>query len=551
MRKLKFTKTGFSKDSRWQNRALMIVAVALALSLACLGLSNHAFWDDEAGTALFAKNFLKTGELTAWDGVNLNGYNFGMQLDENLNNPYMPPLQYYVAAWGFKVFGISTVAGRIPFLLAGILSLFALAFFARHYFNHRIPYCLPVFFAALSPAFLLYIRQCRYYSLAMLFTLTLLGAWSYDQPSKRSGAATLAVGILATIGLWFSNYLNAAAALAMLPVFFIDPRYRTRRKYILLAVVCLVSVLCGCYIYLVKNPLVTHFYTPDSVTGLRRYVTLFVWHIAGLGSDEFFPVLLILIMPLPLLIQQLHHLRDLARRGLILYLGMIAVILVTTVLSPQPVDISEYAMMRYVTPLILIGAVLAAVSIIVLWSVSRPLTVLVGSIAILTNTFTLAYLSNLHLLWRSTLISYIAEQNKHYKTGTEVLVNYISTLPAGSNVLVFPFYMTYAPMFYVPEQHYCWQLRKNKSIRLDLREKLPDYVFVERARPDYIISGDMSPKEIIEYFTNKYGRGAYRLSGYLNEDWRDCSRPEISFHCFKPPSQEQKQRFAVITATWR
>jgi len=78
LRKFKFTKTGFTENSRWQNRAPMIVAVALALSLACLGLSNHAFWDDEAGTALFARNLLKTGELTAWDGVNLNGYNHSL-----------------------------------------------------------------------------------------------------------------------------------------------------------------------------------------------------------------------------------------------------------------------------------------------------------------------------------------------------------------------------------------------------------------------------------------------------------------------------------------
>ena len=152
---------------------------------------------------------------------------------------------------------------------------------------------------------------------------------------------------------------------------------------------------------------------------------------------------------------------------------------------------------------------------------------------------------------RSTLISYIEEQTQDYKTGTEVLINYISTLPTGSNVLIFPFYMTYAPMFYVPMQHYCWQLKENKSIRRDLREKLPDYIFVERARPDYIISGSIPPEEIIGYFTKKYGKGAYQLNGYLNGDWRDFSRPEIPFHCFGPISLEQQQRFAVIKATGR
>ena len=541
----KFNKIGFTKNSRLQNRTLMIVAIVLAVFLSCLSLTNHVFWDDEASTAIFARNLLNTGELTAWDGVNLNGYGFGMQLDENLNNPYMPSLQYYIAAMGFKIFGPSTFGGRILFLLAGLLSLLALAFLVRHYFENRIPYYLPVLIAALSPAFLLYIRQCRYYSLAMLFTLTLLGVWAWDKPSKRSNTVTFFVGILATIGLWFSNYLNAAAALAMLPVFFIETRYRTRRKYIFLAAICLVSVFCCCYIYLVKNPSVIHFYPPDSDTGLKHYVTFFTLYMVCLGWFEFFPVPLVLIMLLPLFMQQLHHLRDLARRGQILFLCMIVTILVTTVLSPQT------PIMRYVTPLILIGTIITSVCIVILWSLSRPFAVLIGGIAILTNIFTLSYIPNPRLTWGSTLISYIAEQTRDYKTGTEVLINYISTLPAGSNVLIYPLYMTYAPMFYVPTQHYCWQLKESKSIRLDLREKLPDYVFFERARPDYIISGPIPPDAIIEYFTNKCGKGAYQLIGYLDKDWHDFSRPEIPLHVFGPFLPKQQQRFAVIKATVR
>ena len=392
LRKLKFTKICFNENLQWQNWALMIVAIVLAAVLSCLGLTNHVFWDDEANTALFARNLIATGELTAWDGINLNGYNLGMQLDENLNDPYMPPLQYYIAAMGFKIFGTSTFAGHILFLLAGIFSLFALAFLVRHYFENQVPYYLPVLIAALSPAFLLYIRQCRYYSLAMLFTLTLLGIWVWNQPSKRFGTAAFFVGIIATIGLWFSNYLNAAAALAMLPVFFIDTRYRTRQKYIFLAAICLVSVFCGCYLYLVKNPSAIHFYPPDSVKGLKHYVTLFSWHMVGLGAYEFVPVPLALIMLPPLLMQQLHHLRDLARRGQILFLGMIIAILVTTVFSPQPVDMTGTAHMRYVTPLILIGTMITAVCIVILWSLSRPFAVLIGGIAILTNIFTLAYI---------------------------------------------------------------------------------------------------------------------------------------------------------------
>jgi hypothetical protein len=104
-------------------------------------------------------------------------------------------------------------------------------------------------------------------------------------------------------------------------------------------------------------------------------------------------------------------------------------------------------------------------------------------------------------------------------------------------------------MFYLPEQHYCWQLKENKSIRQNLRDKLPDYIFFERARPDYIISGSRTSDEIIAYFTNKYGTGAYQLGGYLDGDWHDCTRPEIPFHIFGPYLPKEQERFAVIKAT--
>jgi len=48
-------------------RDVILCAAALlcAVFLGAWGFTNHAFWDDEAGTALFARNLLATGELTA------------------------------------------------------------------------------------------------------------------------------------------------------------------------------------------------------------------------------------------------------------------------------------------------------------------------------------------------------------------------------------------------------------------------------------------------------------------------------------------------------
>ena len=49
-------------------------AVLVCGALAAVGLGDDAFWDDEANTAIFARNLLATGELSGWDGTNLIGY---------------------------------------------------------------------------------------------------------------------------------------------------------------------------------------------------------------------------------------------------------------------------------------------------------------------------------------------------------------------------------------------------------------------------------------------------------------------------------------------
>jgi len=81
-----------------------------------------------------------------------------------------------------------------------------------------------------------------------------------------------------------------------------------------------------------------------------------------------------------------------------------------------------------------------------------------------------------------------------------------------------------------------------------MRERLPDYLFVERAQPDFIITGPVLPEVLIAYFERKFGKGTYRLRGYLKEDMRDLSRPEIPWHSFGPPSKDGSGPLAIIEA---
>ncbi len=186
-------------------------AILFAAVLAFHGLTNHLFWDDEANTALFGRNLLKTGNLTAWDGRNLIGYRGGAELDENLVNIYMPPLQYYVAAAGLYLFGESTFGGRVLFVIAGLAGIAVLAVFMRHLAPHDFPWWLPSFFLGATPAYLLYIRNCRYYSLGVLFTLMLLAALTSSLVTRRAWIMGWVLGLGSTVALIFTNYINAAA----------------------------------------------------------------------------------------------------------------------------------------------------------------------------------------------------------------------------------------------------------------------------------------------------------------------------------------------------
>ena len=98
------------------------LVIVLAGVLACAHLGRSASWDDEAQTGIIARNFLHTGQLTGWDGRNLFAYRNGALLNDQLR-VIQPPVDILVTAGAFAVLGVSAWAGRLPFALAGILTL--------------------------------------------------------------------------------------------------------------------------------------------------------------------------------------------------------------------------------------------------------------------------------------------------------------------------------------------------------------------------------------------------------------------------------------------
>ncbi|KKK50595.1 hypothetical protein LCGC14_3123450, partial [marine sediment metagenome] len=198
-------------------KAWVAVLILVASSyLALTGLDSTYFWDDEARTAINAKNFLASGQLTGWDGRNLIAYKNGALLDRELK-VINPALDNLVTALSFRVFGVSTWAARFPFAIAGLTTLLVFALILREEFGTESwlwVYALGSL--ALSVAFLLFIRQCRYYALALMFSS--LAYYAYRKCLATRHLLWFIIVGISSILLFFSNYLVGGAFLVSLAI---------------------------------------------------------------------------------------------------------------------------------------------------------------------------------------------------------------------------------------------------------------------------------------------------------------------------------------------
>ena len=182
----------------------IILILALGAFLLLFQLDHRPFWQDEAETACLAKNVLKYGVPRAYDGVNIISQEQGHEYDENFLWRWSPWLQIYVTAAAFRLGGLTTYAGRLPFAVLGLACIFLVYRLVRRNFGDRTWALWAAALLTCSVPFLLYARQCRYYSLGAFLTLISLYAFKENWQSRFLPALLLCL----SIGLLFyTNYL--------------------------------------------------------------------------------------------------------------------------------------------------------------------------------------------------------------------------------------------------------------------------------------------------------------------------------------------------------
>lgn len=507
-----------------------IIAATILVGAAALIFTNlgwYAFWNDEAYTALLAKSVWRTGDTHALIGHNILAFQGGAAL-ENLRHRFDPPLPYYLAAPFLGLLGDRAFAGRLPFALCGLATIALMVHWAW-----REKASTPVW-VALAAAILgnvslmLYSRQCRYYALAMLCSTALAylyllgcGAETLRLQRLRRLAAMAAVSLC----LLATNYINYAALYVCAAVdYLVWGRKRCRLSRRDLVVLLAPQVIVGGLIVCVWNPLGRPVVPHESASWLSERLTLLWWNLRDLSFCEYGVGLLLVAAPfLGLIAKETWLLR--------IPVAILVYVVVTALLSPQPVGVTDCADVRYLVPLIPPCVVLG---VLVVRALTWRAPVLALPLAVL------AFGTNLlhgEPLWgkpvRSTIVEYVGELARRRTTAYGAAAAWINeNVAEGESIWVLPEYAVSPLMFHAPKAVYAWQLSWPPS---DQFRNLPEIHFKERVSPDYIVAFGpvVGPLRKVLATWETSGR-SYREIAALDIYWRDDIRPELHWHAFRP-----------------
>ena len=165
--------------------------------------------------------------------------------------------------------------------------------------------------------------------------MIILATWSHNKTRVRARIVAGLIAALAACVLMFTNYLDAVALAAILPVFFMLERYRTRANLHLLGTVYLALILAGTYVLITANPLIVNVSYKNTITGLHRIALLLWWHISGLPRFEFFPIATPALLLVLVLFKRNAVIAPLVRESFVLCVVMIVYSIVIVTFSPS------------------------------------------------------------------------------------------------------------------------------------------------------------------------------------------------------------------------
>lgn len=493
------------------------VAVALALLFLMARLGHYPLWEDEALTALAARAIIQTGDTSAVVDHNLVAFRGGLHL-YNLCDRAIPPLPSYLAAGAFCLLGENAFAARFPFAVCGALAVILLLSCARWNSSSSLSLWLTVAAVLGNASFFLYARQCRYYGVVLALSTLIARLYFIN---RLRGRYAIAAGIC-SVGLFSCHYVTWLSLLCcMLVDYAIWERGDggPRKRDVIAALSIHVLALPIAFIW---NPFLTGLSEYPSRNSFTDRCLLWLWHWRDLCRCEFLSGgLLILAAVLAV------RLRDMwLRRGLV---ALVILITVTCALSPQPVQETSVADVRYVVPAIPLGIMIGVRSILLVAQRTSVIAALCAMCAFGTNILNGGLFTNTGP--QSTIALYGLELIQPVEDPYSPTIKWIkSDVRAGESVWVVPDYMTYPLMFHAPAPTYAWQL----SAAEGQFANVADIHVAGRVPPDYVIAFGPIAAHVESLLEQWNAAGVrYHQSGILRYHWQQLYRPELFWRTFK------------------
>lgn len=531
-------------DASQPSRRFRFILVAIILLgsavLIFAHLGHYALWDDESLTAMTARGVWRTGDTSVRvDDHNLLAYHNGL-LIKGFFDRYSPPLQFYLLAPFLGLLGQSAFVCRLPFAMCGMISV---ALVLRWMWQARLSatvWCGSAILILTNASFFLFNRQCRYYALAMLFSLAV--GYCYYQWNTRRGSIWLLV--IALVGLLVSHYLNYAAVVGCLVIdYALWGRHRRALAISDWLKLAIPQMVVGAFVFSIWNPAARsavvaaagHANTlgaaeyastavPLSSFGWwQDYFTLLWWNLRDLLRSDFVIIPLLLACPALYLSRKNNWL-------LRAPLALLVFISVISLLTTHPITDAGAAEVRYLAPLLPLGI---GIGILALWAVDQMNPRVKWAVVGLTcvTIFVAPPQPGERTITGATAIRFYHELYEPQQEPYTPVAAWINThVTDGQSVYVQPGFMNYPLMFHAGKALYAWQLADPVK---------PEYAHVDdaliqgRVAPDYLIAFGPYRKSIEQTQAQLAARGVvYEQIDTVHVFWRDLFRPEKIWRSF-------------------
>lgn len=408
-------------DPNFAIERVFLLGIFIASLFLFLGnLGNQYLWDDEAETALVSKTILTHGIPLAYDGKNYFSQQMGSDYTKNYVWRWHPWLQFYVCAAFFGLFGVSTFVARLPFALFGIGTVFMTYVFCKVLWKNRKLATVSVLLLLICVPFIILSRQCRYYSMVSFFSLAGLYAYVCMLDNKKYSSVFF---VLSSILLFHTLYIYCVTLLATV-VLYASLFHRNRLRELLTAAACVILVTIPWIIWL-SSMQYSQRYGTEWLNFQR--VAAFTGYYLHMISRYIFSPYLLLVIPAITIVRRMRtgSLFSVDKRFW-KELSLLLFFIIFNLLAVAIAGPSARPFFRYLTPLIPVLIIIAAVLAVAASEIHKTLPVGIIALLILTGS----------------LKNYLYENTHDYDGPIEGIVNYLNTNGRSNDVVA----ITYGDM---------------------------------------------------------------------------------------------------------